>query len=114
MTFEQRLVHLQELADKAWPNGHSNPQLLIGPNHAMVWCVDNDLCLLNAGNIDRLDAALCLLAGEIPTWVSELATEWEGDLATYPDFDQRAEAARIAVRLCAKELRAAATKAGAR
>lgn len=86
-THEQRIARLTELARKVWPTV-SNLCVVGGSDSAGAFESGDQqaraLALILAANpraLDALEAALCVLADEVPQWVSERADELERDAA---------------------------------
>lgn len=123
---QERLARLALLAKKAWPSS-DEPRVTIGM--ARDACVEDDALGLYASvschprALDALEAALLVLAGEVPPWVEQLAQSWldEADrIPKYEKYDHSVKHVKAAVlvgercyRTLANKLLAAA-KAGAR
>jgi hypothetical protein len=82
-THQQRLARLTELARKVWPDCDLSIQLrgIHDVVNGDAWDVveegdDDSVCYMRAETIDALEAALCVLAGEVPQWAVALAERW--------------------------------------
>ena len=109
MTDEARIARLTELARKAWPRADAERMHVFASQSAAVGDETEELLFvgIHPRALDALEAALCVLAGEPPTWARELAEEWRSAASQYQFRDYWAHHKR-ALEWCAEELLAAA------
>lgn len=117
---DPRIQRINQLARRVWAEQDQPHFSEKGGHVGILGAYDMPLLTmpLRSRSVEALEAALCVLAGDTPSWVAELATTWRGEAyALVVDGEMDANSVAVSQGLAdeyARELLEAAAKAGAR